>query len=327
MSAGALGRLGIAGALLGDPHTLILDEPSAGQDPEGARWLPEFLRAFARQGRTVLVAGHGLTELADCADRVLAIARGRLVVDESAADFRARATNTQVSVRTPQVDRLAELLRAEGLMVQPRGGAFLAVTGADRARVGEIAFRGGVLIHELAQREASVADAFCAVAAEARAIAAQRAALADTAAKSSRRRTSRKATGRHARPPLGLDVLDDVDTVHDVDGGYGGGYGSDESRAHRRQAVLRDTIVLDRPLPGPASAEAADHTLSSGLPNPAEAAAGGVPNAAAELVPGAPHRRPRRRRWRTRPEADVPGGPDQAGPCAPVAKSPKGATA
>lgn len=321
LSAGARGRLGIAGALLGDPHTLVLDEPTAGQDPEGARWLPEFLRAFARQGRTVLIAGHGLTELTDCADRVLAIARGRLVVDESAADFRARATNTQVSVRTPQVDRLAELLRAEGLVVQPRGGAFLAVTGADRARVGEIAFRGGVLIHELAQREASVADAFCAVAAEARAIAAQRAALADAAGRPSRRRMSRKTTARHARPYLELADGDDYDTAYGFDAGHDHGFdfGHAKVRARRRAQAPRDTVVLDRPLPGPAYAEPAGSLPVSGFPSPAPPSARRTPEIDAESGVDAPHRRPRRRRWRARPGADTTGHADRSGPRAPQA--------
>jgi ABC-2 type transport system ATP-binding protein len=205
LSAGALGRLGLAGALLGDPHTLVLDEPSAGQDPEGVRWLREFLRAYATHGRTVLIAGHGLAELADCADRVLAIARGRLVADESAAAYRARAEGHAVYVRTPQVDRLSELLRTEGLAVNAYGGAVLAVTGADRARVGEIAFRGGVLIHELAQREVSVADAFCAFTAGARAEAraeARAAAVAGSAhaAGGRRRRTAAPESGDAAIP-------------------------------------------------------------------------------------------------------------------------------
>ncbi|UGQ13886.1 ATP-binding cassette domain-containing protein [Yinghuangia sp. ASG 101] len=314
LSAGAVGRLGIAAALLGDPHTLVLDEPSAGQDPEGARWLPEFLRAFAKQGRTVLIAGHGLTELTDCADRVLAIARGRLVVDESAADFRARATNTQVSVRTPQVDRLAELLRAEGLVVQPRGGAFLAVTGADRARVGEIAFRGGVPIHELAQREASVADAFCAVAAEARAIAAQRAALADAAGKQPRRRMSRKSTVRYARPYLALADQDDYAATHGFDTGfeYDFDLGPDDARARRRARSPRDTVVLDRPLPGPAHAVPAGSVPVSGFPSPAAPRAHRTPEIDTESGHDAPHRRPRRRRWRSRPDAT--GQADRLGP-------------
>ena len=160
LSAGALGRLALAGALLGDPDTLILDEPGAGLDPQGVRWLRDFLRAYADQGRTVLVAGHILAETARCADRVLVISRGRLVADERAADFLRRGVREGVSVRTPQIARLSELLRAEGVHASRPGGTTLTVTGADRARVGEIAFRGGVLLHELAEREPGIGDAF-----------------------------------------------------------------------------------------------------------------------------------------------------------------------
>ncbi|MFI1378220.1 ATP-binding cassette domain-containing protein [Embleya sp. NPDC020886] len=160
LSAGALGRLGLAGALLGDPGTLVLDEPATGLDPQGVRWLRDFLRAFAADGRTVLVAGHILAETANCADRVLVISRGRLVADESALDFLRRGVRAGVSVRTPQVARLSALLRAEGVHAARSGGTTLVVTGADRARVGEIAFRGGILLHELAEREPGVGDAF-----------------------------------------------------------------------------------------------------------------------------------------------------------------------
>ncbi|MFI6583955.1 ATP-binding cassette domain-containing protein [Embleya sp. NPDC050493] len=160
LSAGALGRLGLAGALLGDPGTLVLDEPATGLDPQGVRWLRDFLRAYAADGRTVLVAGHVLAETAHCADRVLVISRGRLVADESAADFLRRGVRAGVSVRTPQVARLSALLQAEGVHAARSGGTTLTVTGADRARVGEIAFRGGILLHELAEREPGVGDAF-----------------------------------------------------------------------------------------------------------------------------------------------------------------------
>ncbi|MFE5327660.1 ABC transporter ATP-binding protein [Embleya sp. NPDC056575] len=160
LSAGALGRLALASALLGDPDTLILDEPAAGLDPQGVRWLRDFLRAYAAQGRTVLVAGHILAETARCADRVLVISRGRLVADESAADFLRRGVRTGVAVRTPQVARLSALLRAEGVHTTRPGGTTLTAIGADRARVGEIAFRGGVLLHELTEREPGVGDAF-----------------------------------------------------------------------------------------------------------------------------------------------------------------------
>ncbi|MFI6983249.1 ATP-binding cassette domain-containing protein [Embleya sp. NPDC050154] len=160
LSAGALGRLALASALLGDPGTLILDEPATGLDPQGLRWLRDFLRAYAAEGRTVLVAGHILAETARCADRVLVISRGRLVADESATDFLRRGVREGVSVRTPQVARLSALLRAEGVHTTRPGGTTLTVLGADRARVGEIAFRGGILLHELAEREPGVGDAF-----------------------------------------------------------------------------------------------------------------------------------------------------------------------
>lgn len=160
LSAGALGRLALASALLGDPGTLILDEPATGLDPQGVRWLRDFLRAYAAEGRTVLVAGHILAETARCADRVLMISRGRLVADESAPDFLRRGVREGVSVRTPQVARLSALLRAEGVHTTRPGGTTLTVFGADRARVGEIAFRGGILLHELAEREPGAGDAF-----------------------------------------------------------------------------------------------------------------------------------------------------------------------
>ncbi|MGC0420351.1 ATP-binding cassette domain-containing protein [Embleya sp. AB8] len=160
LSAGALGRLALASALLGDPGTLILDEPATGLDPQGVRWLRDFLRAYAADGRTVLVAGHILAETANCADRVLVISRGRLVADESAADFRRRGAGEAVSVRTPQVARLSALLRSEGVHTTRPGGTTLTAIGADRARVGEIAFRGGILLHELLDRPPALGDAF-----------------------------------------------------------------------------------------------------------------------------------------------------------------------
>ncbi|MYW01666.1 ATP-binding cassette domain-containing protein [Streptomyces sp. SID3343] len=160
LSAGAAGRLALASALLGDPDTLILDEPATGLDPQGLRWLRDFLRAYAAEGRTVLVAGHILAETADCADRVLVMSRGRIVVEESGAEFLRRGVREGVSVRTPQVARLSELVRAEGFEAVRSGGATVTVTGANRARVGEIAFRGGILLHELAEHEPGVGDAF-----------------------------------------------------------------------------------------------------------------------------------------------------------------------
>ncbi|MDI2128674.1 ABC transporter ATP-binding protein [Yinghuangia seranimata] len=299
LSAGALGRLGLAGALLGDPHTLVLDEPSAGQDPEGVRWMREFLRAYATQGRTVLVAGHGLTELADSADRVLALARGRLVADQSAADFRTRAEGPEVYVRTPQVDRLTDLLRSEGLLVHQHGGAVLTVTGADRARIGEIAFRGGVLIHELAQREASLADASCALAAAIRVATAERAARAARAEEEARAAKSRRVRGRAARravPAVAepqadqyvgektqpFRITDPVEGVLPLSFGpvttRNGGVVPDGAPAHTDPFVIEGALFTSATVPTPA-------------PSPSTPAA---------------HRRPKRRRWLSRQQPEAP---------------------
>lgn len=281
LSAGALGRLGLAGALLGDPHTLVLDEPSAGQDPEGVRWLREFLRAYATQGRTVLVAGHGLSELTDSADRILAIARGRLIADVPAADYRARAEGHEVYVRTPQVDRLSELLRVEGLAVHAHGGAVLTVTGADRARVGEIAFRGSVLVHELAQREVSVADAFCTVTARSRAAAAEHAALA-LLADAARRpvgRAGRKALRKRAKAAGPETVA--MRVAHNAQDAHGGRedarYDAQPGAAIPAPSAESDAAVVD----------AAHDTSSSDRDR-------------GRTSTDADHRRPKRRRWLSR---------------------------
>ncbi|MEU8139783.1 ATP-binding cassette domain-containing protein [Streptodolium elevatio] len=318
LSSGALGRLGLAGALLGDPQTLILDEPSAGQDPEGVRWLREFLRAYATQGRTVLVAGHGLSELTDCADRVLALARGRLVADESAAEYRGRADGHEVYVRTPQVDRLSELLRHEGLRVHAHGGAVLTVAGADRARVGEIAFRGSVLIHELAQREVSVADAFCAVTARSRAAAAEHAALA-LLADASRRpsgRAGRKALRRRAEA-AGPETV--AMRVGAESGGGSSGASSVGSYAVRADASIPAPAAEsgapgDHGPPGAGPAHGGSghtgHPLSARSSGgaPADRDAGRADGRAdhtdhadhADHADRADHRRPKRRRWLAR---------------------------
>ena len=113
-SLGMRQRLGLAGALLGDPELLILDEPANGLDPEGVRWLRDFLRAFASEGRTVLVSSHVLAEVAQTVDQVLIINRGRLVIESSLQQLTTRVGGT-VRVRTPRPDQLHEALRREHL--------------------------------------------------------------------------------------------------------------------------------------------------------------------------------------------------------------------
>ncbi len=157
-SLGMRQRLGIAGALLGDPELLILDEPANGLDPEGVRWLRDFLRAFAAEGRTVLVSSHVLAEVAQTVDQVLIINRGRLVVESSLQALTARVGGA-VRVRTPRPDQLDEALRSERLEVV-REEQTLHVRGADSESVGEIAFAAGIPLHELVTEGSSLEEIF-----------------------------------------------------------------------------------------------------------------------------------------------------------------------
>ncbi|HEY3604475.1 MAG TPA: ATP-binding cassette domain-containing protein [Sporichthyaceae bacterium] len=143
-------RLALAAALLGDPKVLILDEPADGLDPAGARWLRGFLRAFAAEGRTVFVSGERADELAQVADQLIVIEHGRLVAAEPAALYTGRGTEAeQVLVRTPHLERLSRLLAGQGAVVSRAEDHQLAVRGLDRATVGDLAFRDGIVLHEL----------------------------------------------------------------------------------------------------------------------------------------------------------------------------------
>jgi ABC-2 type transport system ATP-binding protein len=157
-SLGMRQRLGLAGALLGEPELLILDEPANGLDPEGVRWLRDFLRAFASGGRTVLVSSHVLAEVAQTVDQVLIVTHGRLVIESPLNQLTSRI-GTAVRVRSPQTDRLEEALRGEQLDAT-RDGQALVVRGADTDRVGEIAFAAGVPVHELLTEGSSLEEIF-----------------------------------------------------------------------------------------------------------------------------------------------------------------------
>ncbi|MFD2081957.1 ABC-2 type transport system ATP-binding protein [Actinopolymorpha cephalotaxi] len=153
-------RLGLASALLGDPHTLILDEPANGLDPQGITWLRNFLKSFASTGRTVFVSSHLLAEMGLMADRLVVIGRGRLIASGEVQDFVRKASHTAVLVRTPQADRLTEALRAQQVWAEPQGDGSLVVNGLDQAKVGELAFSAGVVLHELTTRTATLEEAF-----------------------------------------------------------------------------------------------------------------------------------------------------------------------
>jgi ABC-2 type transport system ATP-binding protein len=157
-SLGMRQRLGLASALLGDPELLILDEPANGLDPEGVHWLRDFLRAFASEGRTVLVSSHVLAEVAQTVDQVLIINHGRLVIESSLQELTA-SVGAAVRVRTPRPDQLSEALRREHLDAT-RDDNTLHVRGAGSERVGEIAFAAGIPLHELVSEGSSLEEIF-----------------------------------------------------------------------------------------------------------------------------------------------------------------------
>ncbi len=160
-SLGMFQRLGIACALLGDPSTLVLDEPSNGLDPEGILWIRTLLKGLAAEGRTVFVSSHHMSEMAITAGHLIVVGRGRLIADTSVEDFVRQASEAVVRVRAPEAERLAGVLASAGAQTtrddQPDT---LTVHGLDAARVGELAFANGIVLHGLATEEASLEEAF-----------------------------------------------------------------------------------------------------------------------------------------------------------------------
>lgn len=167
-SLGMRQRLALAAALLGDPELLVLDEPANGLDPEGVRWLRDFLRAFAAEGKTVFVSSHVLAEVAQTVDRVVIINKGRLVTDSPLEELTARVAGA-VHVRTPQRAELEGVLHAAGLQTTALNGNELLVAGAQAAKVGELAAGAGVTLHELVQESTSLEEVFLDLTSEAHA--------------------------------------------------------------------------------------------------------------------------------------------------------------
>ena len=164
-SLGMRQRLGLAAALLGNPDLLILDEPANGLDPEGVRWLRDFLRGFAADGKTVFVSSHVLAEVAQTVDDVIIINKGRLVTISPLAQLTERRTGV-VRVRAPGAHKLRAELETEGLRATLLDGDELLVEGAPSARVGEIAYRAGVPLDELVSESSSLEDVFLELTAE-----------------------------------------------------------------------------------------------------------------------------------------------------------------
>jgi ABC-2 type transport system ATP-binding protein len=160
-------RLGIAAALLGDPATLLLDEPVNGLDPEGIRWVRVLLKGLAAQGRTVFVSSHLMNEMAVTADHVIVVGRGRLMADLSIGEFTASAQGGVVRVRTPEAGRLRDLLSAPGVTVSSAAEGVLTVRGASPEDVGEAAREHGIAVHELVAETATLEEAFMELTADA----------------------------------------------------------------------------------------------------------------------------------------------------------------
>ncbi len=153
-------RLGLAAALLGDPRVLVLDEPVNGLDPEGIVWVRNLMKYLAGQGRTVLVSSHLMNEMAVSAEQLIVIGRGRLIADCSTDQFIARSSERSVLVKSPDAARLAELITAEGGLVKADNGQALTVGGLPAPRIGELAAREGLVLHELTPQLASLEEAF-----------------------------------------------------------------------------------------------------------------------------------------------------------------------
>jgi ABC-2 type transport system ATP-binding protein len=153
-------RLGIAAALIGDPATLILDEPVNGLDPEGVIWVRNLARNLAGEGRTVFLSSHLMSEMAQTADHIIVLGRGRIIADAPVANILAVATGTAVRVRTPDAARFLPLLTANAANVIDDEPGLFEVTGLPAARIGELAASEGVVLHELSPVAGSLEDAY-----------------------------------------------------------------------------------------------------------------------------------------------------------------------
>jgi ABC-2 type transport system ATP-binding protein len=153
-------RLGIAAALLGNPQVLLFDEPVNGLDPEGILWVRNLLKGLAAEGRTVFVSSHLMSEMALTADQLVVIGRGRLISSGSTDEFVAESSRQFVRVRTPQRDRLEELLRTNGAIVREEIDGALAVSLLRAPQIGDLAGANGIYLHELAPQSASLEEAY-----------------------------------------------------------------------------------------------------------------------------------------------------------------------
>jgi ABC-2 type transport system ATP-binding protein len=158
-SLGMSQRLGNAAAILGEPKYLILDEPANGLDPEGIAWLRDFLKAYADEGNAVFVSSHLLSEMAQMADDIVVIGKGKLITSGSMADVIRANSHTGVFVRSTKLSVLEKALKAKKADVTKENGG-LKVTGLSMDAIGELAFKNKVPLRELSQQSASLEQAF-----------------------------------------------------------------------------------------------------------------------------------------------------------------------
>jgi ABC-2 type transport system ATP-binding protein len=166
-SLGMKQRLGIAAALLGDPAVLMFDEPVNGLDPEGVRWLRELFHGLAAEGRTVLVSSHLLSEMAQTADHLIVIGRGRLISDTSTRAFIEQGSSTRIIARSPYAGELSRVVLADGGEVEALDDGALGIKGLSIQRVGRLAAEAGLELHELRTDQASLEEAFMQLTADA----------------------------------------------------------------------------------------------------------------------------------------------------------------
>lgn len=158
-SLGMSQRLGIAAAILGKPKYLMLDEPANGLDPEGIAWLREFLKNYADQGNAVFVSSHLLSEMAQMADNVVVIGKGKLIADTSISQLLSDNGNSSIVVRSPKLSVLERALKGKGAQITKVDGS-LHVTGVEMDTIGKLAFESGAPVYELSQHRASLEEAF-----------------------------------------------------------------------------------------------------------------------------------------------------------------------
>ena len=153
-------RLGIAAALLGDPSTVMLDEPVNGLDPEGIHWMRSLLKGLAGEGRTVFVSSHLMSEMSLTADHLIVIGRGRKIADTSTSEFLSAASGNVVRLRSPQAAELGRLLSGPDVTVQALEPGYLEVHGLTAVQIGDVAAANRIALHELTPRQASLEEAF-----------------------------------------------------------------------------------------------------------------------------------------------------------------------